>query len=675
MGGGRMQDSVATAGIGDWLGTPLWLEVDAWLWLYVAFIAVTFLWLLGSFLWSRRALRIATDQALATFQRLGPSDDEVRRDGRSLAAVDSWRDATKKLSGAARQWLELTDCRLVMLTDAAGARRFKLRDGEGEQLTEESFYGSTVNLRLLDSAPSLLTALGLLGTFLALALALRELRPGALPGTFDGLDELVRGLSGKFISSIAALLLALVLQWLDAIALRPLYRDQHRRFLEGVDRSFPTLSAAQQLATLLEVERKQEKALSNISSDIVDKFTDVFDSGLLPKLSAALATSVHTEIGPSLARVAEGLATLDEGIRRLESGKTESLGEELRRLTTALEQSLRTSLEQMGGQFREALSGSAGKEFDNAAKALEASATVLQGMNASFETMQASMERLLADAEARSARAFDEGEGRTRALNDLVERLIGQLNETASQSAGEVQRLLVQAVSGLGARFNQISAELEQRVRDAAVASTDSAGVLIRSSTEAAERTTAETERVLNRLAERIEDFDRAAEQLRELREGVERVLAESGQKVRDLQEAAGAFRVVATEAATLTRQLKESQDQHRKSAETAAGMVSQVNTVVTEQSRLLGETRDTFDLARTVLDGLDQRLAASFAAVTRHMQQYNEQVELNFSTIMSKVNEKMPDLFEKLERNLQQVHDAVEDLNQTVDKITRNRS
>lgn len=663
-----MQESVAVAGIGGRLGLPLWL------WFYVVFIAITFCWLLASFLWSRRALRRATDEVLATFRMLGPSDDEVRRDGRSLAAVDAWRAATAKLNGAARQWADLIDRRLVMLTDSAGARRFKLRDGDEELLSEESFTGTTVNLRLLDAAPSLLTALGLLGTFIALALALRELKTGTIPGTFTGLNELVKGLSGKFISSIAALFLALIMQWLDAIALRPLFRAQHVRFLEGVDQSFPTLSPAQQLATLLEIERKQERALSNISSDIVDKFTDVFDSGLLPRLSAALATSVQSELGPSLEKVADGLATLDEGIRRLESGKTESLGEELRRLTTALESSLRASLEQMGGQFRDALSGSAGKEFDNAARALEASAGVLQGMNASFEAMQVSMERLLKDAEARSAKAFDEGEGRTRALNDLVERLVGQLNETASQSAGEVQRLLVQAVSGLGARFDQISEELEKRVRESTVANAESATAIIKSTTDAAGRTSAETERVLARLAERVDDFDRAAGQLRELREGVQNVLAETGQKVKDLQDASSAFRIVATEAATLTRSLRESQEQHRKSAETAAGMVTKVDSVVAEQARILGETHLTFEQARTVLDGLDERLSASLSVVTRQMQQYNEQVERNFEIIMKKVNAKMPELFERLEGSLQQVAEAVEQLQQTVGQVVKGR-
>jgi ABC-type transporter Mla subunit MlaD len=642
-------------------------NIPDWLWAYVSFIIVAFVVALVGFLRGRSRLRQSTDAAIAPLDGLGPCTDVDRRDGRTLNAVDAWRTAGDKLSGSARERHDFVDRRLVMLTDANEDRRFKLRDAEGPLLAEDDFVGGAINLRLLDATPSLLTALGLIGTFVAIAIGLGGLIPDPKTETVQGVAALVAGLSGKFITSIVALALALIFQWLDAVLLRPMYRKQYGRFLAAVDKAFPTLSPAQQFAALLESSRRQEKSLANISSDVVDKFSDVFSSDLMPQLGLALATSVQSELGPALTNVANGLQALNEGILRLESGKQESLGEEFRNLTKSLEVSLRTTLEQMGTQFREALSGNAGNEFENASKALEASAEVLRGMNSSFEAMQASMDRLLTDAEARTAKAFDEGEGRTRALNDLVERLVSQLNESASSSAGEVQRLLVDAVSGLGGRFSQLSVEMEERMRQASESSAASTQQFVEQTANAAGRTSAESERVLVRLGERVEDFDRAADQLRELREGVERVLAETGAKVRDIQDAAGSFRAVATEAATMSRSLRETQDQQRKTAETAAGAVVSVGAVVQDQSRLLGETKVTFDQARAIFDGLDQRLASALTVVIQSMQSYNEQVERNFETIMKKVNEKMPELFERLEASVQQVNESVEELTETL--------
>ena len=74
------------------------------------------------------------------------------------------------------------------------------------------------------------------------------------------------------------------------------------------------------------------------------------------------------------------------------------------------------------------------------------------------------------------------------------------------------------------------------------------------------------------------------------------------------------------------------------------------------------------------MLDGLDQRLAAALTVVIQSMQGYNQQVEKNFETIMLKVNEKMPELFERLEASLKQVAETVEELNETVIEVAKRR-
>ncbi len=642
-------------------------QIPNWLWGYVAFIAIAFVWLTAAFSLAKRRLAASTDSLLTVLSSLGAADDTDRRDGRDLATIGRWRSAAKKLKGSARAWASLIERRLVMITDANSERRFKLRDGDGPIITEDEFVSSGVNLRLLDATPSLLTALGLIGTFVAIAIGLAGLVPDSKTETVQGVAALVAGLSGKFITSIVALTLSLVFQWMDAVLFRRLYHAQYSRFLAAVDEAIPTLSPAQQFAALLETSRKQETSLANISSDVVDKFSDIFSSSLLPQLGTVLAVSVQGELEPTLNRVVAGLDSLAEGIRSLETGKQESLGAEFRSLAQAIESSLRTTLEKMGTQFTESLSGSAGTEFDNASKALGASAEVLKGMNTSFEAMQTSLQRLLVDAEGRAAKAFDDGEGRTRALNELVERLVTQLGTSATSSAGEVQRLLVDAVGGLRGQFSQFAEDMERRVRESTAEGTANAQLVFEKTADAAQRTSAETEKVLLRIGERIEDFDRAAGQLRELREGVEHVLAETAARVRDMQEAAIAFRSVATEAATMTRSLRETQDQQRATAESAAGTVSRVGLVVQDQAKMLEATERTFGEASRVFTGLDQQLASALRVMIESMLTYNVQVEKNFESIMIKVNEKMPELFERLEGNLQVLSQAVEELQDTV--------
>ena len=649
--------------------SPPWLQYYVFA---IAVLGVLVLTYYGYAAWRASVRANALARSLAT---LGPASDEDRDVGRAQASIDAWRSSANQLDAQVRVLRDQIDRRLVSTRVTQSERRYKLRDDGDHVISEDVFIASIVDLRLLDSAPALLTALGLLGTFIAIALGLGGVSIDATTQRVEGIGALLGGLSGKFVTSIAAIFMSIIVQICDSLWIRPSFSRQHRRILNAVDTALPTLSAGQQFSELLTSSRQQERSLANISSDVVDKFSEIFSTNLIPELGTLLANRMQLELGPALEKVASGIAALEEGIGRLESGKQESLAGEVRQLTATLEQSLRSTLEQMGSQFREALSGSAGQEFEHASSALRASADVLQGMNSSFSAMQGSMARLLEESERRASRTFEENEGRTKSLNELVERLVGQLNETATTSAGEVQRLLVEAVSGLGARFTAFGDEMEARVRHASAASTEASERIVTEAMNAAGRSSSETERVLAKLGERADDFVQAATQLRELREGVQSVLAETGAKVRELHEAGSSFRVIAVEVSSLTKSLRDTQDQQKKSAELSASMVARVETVVDSQSRVLTETRSTFDSARTILDDLDKRLGSVLTVVVQQMQGYNTQVEQNFEKIMLKVNERMPELFDRLEGSLQQVADSVEELQDTVARANVGRN
>ena len=81
----------------------------------------------------------------------------------------------------------------------------------------------------------------------------------------------------------------------------------------------------------------------------------------------------------------------------------------------------------------------------------------------------------------------------------------------------------------------------------------------------------------------------------------------------------------------------------------------------------MLEATERTFEEASRVFTGLDQQLASALRVMIESMLTYNVQVEKNFESIMIKVNEKMPELFERLEGNLQVLSQAVEELQDTV--------
>jgi hypothetical protein len=637
--------------------TPLWL----WVWLAgilaVAIIFGCYGW------WKAWQLRKVVRGAATALAAMPPITDDGRRFGRPLGDIDIWRKAYRDQTGEARRIADEVERGVVALTDAEGERRFKLQEDHETIWDRSGFVERFVNLDLLASVPGVLTALGLIGTFIAIALGLLVLSPGE-GGVINGVNGLLEGLGGKFTSSIGALGLALVFQLLDTTLFRRSFAISHTLLVDAVHSAFPRLSPTQQVSDLLESQRRQEAALANISSDVVTHFGEMFASSLLPDLSRALGQSVQSEMGPVLKSVATGITNLEEAIKNLERGKQESIGEELRVLTRNLEDSLKAALVEMGDSFRTALAGSADGEFKQAAEAMRGAGEMLRGMNGAFDSMQTALARLMTDAEDRASRSFAEGEGRTRALNDLVENLVLQLQESASSNIQQSSQVLADAMAGMSQRVAAMSAEIEQRAREGAELSMKSNQAAVKQLSDAAGRTTAETERLLATLGSRSDDFVAAADQLRELRSGVERVLLESGARVRDLQEAAVAFRSVATEASTLTRELRGTSELQRKAIEGTTTMVASVSDVVREQALVADRTRDSFAVAGKMLGSLDTDLARALQAVVEGMQQYNVQVERNFESIIGKVNKEMPALFERLEQSLAQVSSAVEDLN-----------
>src|SRR5262249_47347158 len=95
--------------------------------------------------------------------------------------------------------------------DDTGIDRFWSPQSAETVFNETSVLASRLNQNFYTAIPGIVTGFGLLCTFIAILDALLGVKLGGPTNKqFTGLDKLVSGLSGKFLSSIAALLSATV---------------------------------------------------------------------------------------------------------------------------------------------------------------------------------------------------------------------------------------------------------------------------------------------------------------------------------------------------------------------------------------------------------------------------------------------------------------------------------
>lgn len=133
-------------------------------------------------------------------------------------------------------------------------RLFSTRRAE-EVLTQEALLVNRINLPFYQQFPSLITGIGLLLTFLALFIGLGKLH--AEGSEIVGIQGLINGLAGKFLTSIVGLMVANLFTFIEKpMVSRLLY--VHQTFLGLIDQLFPRKTMEQMLEQLTSLGSQQQ---------------------------------------------------------------------------------------------------------------------------------------------------------------------------------------------------------------------------------------------------------------------------------------------------------------------------------------------------------------------------------------------------------------------------------
>jgi len=318
--------------------------------------------------------------------------------------------------------------------------------------------------------PSILTGIGLTLTFVAILLGLLGVHydKANTVEPISGIDSLINGLSGKFLSSIVALLLSIAFTFVERMRLRSL-RTSYENLVFTLSEAIPFLSPSR---ILLDIQRSSAKAsvsVSHISSEVVDRLLNGFNERVVPALTSGMSSSVgdvfQSQLSPTMNRMTGSLDDLQKSIVRLETQKQESVTGELGQMLAGLEPSLTAALTGMAERFHEALSGSARQEFGNAQSTLEGARQMLGEMNGQFAGMQAAFNAVVARAEQTTSDQLNAGREQTEALTVVMRGLMTQLQENANQNLNTMQTQLTRVVNDLAGKVGSLSNEMLDAAR------------------------------------------------------------------------------------------------------------------------------------------------------------------------------------------------------------------
>lgn len=235
-----------------------------------------------------------------------------RRDGKDFQLIDTTFQREPWLASAWKQYHK------TLITEQVAwymePRIFSSRPAQ-ELFSLETIFRGRLNLAWYQQVPSLLTGMGLLLTFIALLIGLSKLHADG--HTIVGIQGLINGLAGKFLTSIVGLVCATLFTLIEKPLLFRLF-SAHQQCTHLIDELFPRKTLEQILEGMTGTVRRppaleQSMRYSGFMPDTLTQplkaMTQSLDV-LTRELRAHLITDKMSAITPQSNTLAEAFAPL-----------------------------------------------------------------------------------------------------------------------------------------------------------------------------------------------------------------------------------------------------------------------------------------------------------------------------------------------------------------------------
>lgn len=270
------------------------------------------------FTMTSEASRVCRSLASLTvvFQQAARGSANEHRAGLITPRLNQLRSACMKLANPMRSWWSRIEDSLVQYVNADGVEEWYLTSPAREVLTEESVSERYYHSSFYQAVPGILTGLGLTATFVAILVALSGLRVTVLNDTetVTGIKELIEGLSGKFLSSIAGLVLSIVFLFVERKWCERRLTGAFEDLVDSVAHLIPTITPARvQIETQVLMARQCASlaAIEAVASGRPPAASAL--NGSVPRMAAVLASDVEQ----FASKLEELESALNRGIRQM----------------------------------------------------------------------------------------------------------------------------------------------------------------------------------------------------------------------------------------------------------------------------------------------------------------------------------------------------------------------
>lgn len=430
-----------------------------------------------------------TRQANQVGHQLGEFTRLLRRDDLPGSRVDARRSASQSKGGkptqaqAAHLWLEFDETLVddgSSVTNTVPAAEFFGPDQIGHDL---------ISNRLLSATPAILTALGLLGTFIGLSVGIGGLNLSPSADVEDlrlGIETMVAGAALGFTTSVWGVLMSLVVNVAHRMTASR-FSEKARTLTRIIDGIFTQRSPEQSMVHIEAHTKESAESLTELHEKIGAQLQEAV-AGISADMQSAVAKAIETSMTPSLEKLAEQTANqsaevfdaligkFSDGLRHLGESQAEQLAAASSSLQGRVDQLSEETARQaqansaQAERFREQLT-SVTELAESLASTLQGSITAISShLDSSAASIEAASGNLSSSAQqlAEIAQSFTStGDRLTAALDASV-----SVHEKLEQAQAQATKSL-QSYSERLASISEAALEIASEITASATSATE----------------------------------------------------------------------------------------------------------------------------------------------------------------------------------------------------------
>lgn len=531
----------------------------------------------------------------------------------------------------------------------SGEQEYWASESSEAAFTEAALIEGRLNRAFYSSIPGIVTGTGLLFTFLAILVALLDVRMGQNQ-QIQGLNLLIEGLSGKFVSSIGALASATIY----LVAEKPLlhsFAKARLRLIEAVDALVPRLSPVRLLAELQWDGAEQSAAFRSFNSD----------------LSLKLKQSFSESIGPTLNRMVEAIDNLNQLLRAAEAQKQESITGALGTAIGHLEEAIRTSLEGMGEKFKESLSGSAKDEFGRVTETLTGAARVLENVRVQSEMTQTALSELISQAKSSAADQMALGRSQVEDLTAVMRQFMIQMNETAGASVTQMASTLTGVVHDLSVRVTDLGAQMATAMRENSEKTSHAASAVVEQAETWSARSTAQLSELLEEHKKHltnVRDVDSALESALGLfNDSLERYAALNA----DLRKIGADINANAVAVAGATHSMQETQKSVQQVAAYAATQIERLGEANRAQTEVWASIHGSMEQYKKLFNETEKTTRELLMQIMKHLDSHLDLTKRGYEQLVATADNHFKAATQRLGSSVAELDEYLQDLTESL--------